>query len=131
MKKSHAIITTTLFLALSAGTLNAENLVKDPSELLGTWVLQYTSPQLDAGEQRRSNQTWEFLGGGKLITKASDKRVAGGSFEIQTTYEVKDGKIVTVTPGQSWPTRYEVVKKENGTMVLKGGMEGYYFFQRQ
>ena len=48
------------------------------------------------------------------------------------TYQIVNGKIVTDDPGRPGKTiDYAVYKKEGDELILKGGIEGFYFFKKQ
>lgn len=107
----------------------AEVSISDASQLLGTWTLKYTSPQLD-GEKRPSDQTWEFRSDGTMVSTASDKR-AKGTFTVSVPYEIVEGKIVTGQAGRPGKKiTYAVADKADGTMTLKGP-SGFMFFSKQ
>jgi hypothetical protein len=108
----------------------AEALSVDASELIGSWKLNHTSPQIN-GKKRASDQTWEFRSDGTLVSTASDPR-AKGSFSVTVPFEISGGKIVTGVAGRPGKTvAYEVVEKGGNEMILKGGPDGFLFFTKQ
>lgn len=118
-----------LFLALTSFHCNADIALKSASEILGTWKVKYTAPRINA-EKRVGNQIWDFRRDGTLVSTAKDKR-AKGKFSVTVRYEIKDGVILSNQPGRSRKIKYTVVEKDDNSMILRGGMDGFLFLSKQ
>jgi len=119
-----------LFMAAFLAPAHAEIVLKDASELIGSWKLNHTSPKID-GKKRPSSQEWEFRSDGTLVSIAADKRTKG-TFTVSVPFEIKNGKIVTGVAGRPGKTvTYTLIEKTDGEMILKGGADGFLFFTKQ
>lgn len=119
-----------LFITAFLASAHAEIVLKDASELIGSWNLNHTSPKID-GKKRPSAQAWEFRGDGTLVSTASDKR-AKGSFTVSVPYEITDGKILTGVAGRPGKkVSYTLIEKNDHEMILKGGADGFLFFTKK
>jgi len=115
--------------ALIAST-RAEVELKDNSELLGKWLLEAVSPGLEK-PKIAENRTWEFRADGVVVTSGFNRHF-GREDTREFKYVVRDGIIKAEDPGRPGKTLdYEVYQKEGGVMILKGGLEGFYFFKKK
>ncbi len=128
----------------------AKEPIPDASYFVGTWKLVTARPKLDmdnsshdknlkdtpfaylAGNSNKQfDETWEFFPDGTFALSAVDHR-ASGTITTKSIYEVENDtlKIGKVgRPGKFY--RYIVYKREGNDLILKGGLEGYYFFTKQ
>lgn len=108
----------------------AEVRLKDSSEIAGTWLLEAVAPSLDR-EKIPENRTWEFRTDGTIVTSGYNRHFNRYD-EQEMTYQIKNGKIVADWPGRPGKTiSYSVYEKDEDHMILKGGIEGYYFFKKK
>jgi hypothetical protein len=126
--------TVPMVLALSflffAGAVAAEGKINDKSDIVGFWDLKATAPAIDE-PKRNSKEHWEFREDGSFTLTSVEHRV-NGKVESQSKYEVVDGVIKIERPGR--PGKYyiyEVYDKSATEMVLKGGLEGFYFLRKK
>lgn len=128
----------------------AKEPIPDASYFVGSWKLVTARAKLDvdkskhdenlkdtpfaylAGKSSKSfNETWEFFPDGRFELTALDHR-ASGTMTTKSKYAVENDtlKIEKVgRPGKFY--RYIVFKRDGDNLVLKGGIEGYYFFTKQ
>jgi hypothetical protein len=136
-----------LFVVFSA---NADESVSDKAYFVGTWKLDAARPTLEvdlekrneklkdspykylAGDdEKKTSEIWIFSEDGTFQLKFDDDRAAS-DMTSSTTYVVEDNtlKIAKVgRPGKYYA--YKVHSRAGNKMVLKGGVEGYYFFSKQ
>ncbi len=104
--------------------------LQDAKPIIGQWILVEVAPRA-TGQRIPENRTWEFRPDGTLVTSGYNrhfKRNDTQSFK----YEIKNGMIVTDLPGRPGKQlRYQVYDMSDNTMVLQGGLEGFYFFKRK
>ena len=108
----------------------ADIALQNANEIAGTWVLESVAAGIDKA-RIDENRTWEFRTDGKIITSGYNRH-----FKTQDrhewTYNILNGKIITDDPGRPGKTiDYSVYKKEGNELILKGGLEGYYFFHKK
>ncbi|GAB6068010.1 hypothetical protein JCM13664_13290 [Methylothermus subterraneus] len=104
--------------------------LQDASPLLGTWTLVEVAPRI-TGPRIPENRTWEFKPDGTLITSGYNRHFKTEDRQ-EFHYAIKDGMIVTDVPGR--PDKqlvYQVYDLKDDTLVLQGGVEGFYFFKRK
>ena len=123
-------------LVLLGGLLGAAQLavadvaLKDTSEIAGTWKLESVAAGLEK-PRIDENRTWEFHADGKILTYGYNRHFKSND-RHEWTYRIQDGKIITDDPGRPGKTiDYSVYKKEGNELILKGGLEGFYFFHKQ
>jgi hypothetical protein len=104
--------------------------LKDNSEIVGVWLLESVALGLDK-PRITENRTWEFRADGTIVTSGFNRHF--GRDDTQTVkYEVADGKIKAENPGRPGKTLDYVVHEKSGdTMILQGGLEGFYFFKKK
>jgi len=107
----------------------AEILLKDSSEIAGTWHLESVALGIDK-PKIVENRTWEFRTDGVIVTSGYNKHL-GMEDRHEWKYQIVGGKIVSENPGRPGkPIEYMVYEKTADTMILKGGIEGFYFFKK-
>lgn len=127
-RKVSVLLGLLCFLAVNVAT--ADVLLKDTSELIGTWKLEFVALGLNK-PKIEENRIWEFRPDGTVVTQGHNRH-----FNIKDHYEWKyriiDGKIAADDPGRPGKTiDYSVYKKEGNELILRGGIEGFYFFKKQ
>jgi hypothetical protein len=131
MKTKIASAFGALFLASVFGTAAwAEVALKDNKEILGSWLLVSVAPGFEK-PKIEENRTWDFRADGVVVTSGYNRH-----FKTDDTREFKyivaDGKIKLEEPGRPGKTSdYAVYEKNADSMILKGGMEGFYFFKKK
>lgn len=98
-------------------------------QLQGLWNLKGTT-QRQGEELTPENQTWEFQSNGMLKTVAEDRR-ANDTFSISVKYKIENGMLKVQRAGSNtrW-NRFQVIEVSDQSLVLKGGIEGYMYFDR-
>lgn len=103
--------------------------LRDEKPLLGKWVLEAVAPSLK-GAKIPENREWEFRSDGTLVTQGWNRHFKRYDRQ-EFPYRVEGGKIISQIPGRKSELVYEVYRLDGNSMILKGGMEGYYFFKRK
>lgn len=104
--------------------------LKDNSEIVGTWRLESVAPALDKPKVEE-NRTWEFKPDGTIVTSGYNRHFKRDD-RHEWSYKIVDGKIIADDPGRPGKTiDYVVYEKTPEQMILKGGIEGFYFFKKQ
>lgn len=104
--------------------------LKDTGEIAGTWKLESVAAGLDK-PRIEENRIWDFRADGVIVTSGFNRH-----FKTQDrhewTYKIVNGRISVDDPGRPGKTiDYSVYKKEGNELILKGGLEGFYFFKKQ
>lgn len=108
----------------------AEVAIKDISEIAGTWKLESVAAALDKPKVDE-NRLWEFRPDGVVVTSGYNRHFKAND-RHEFTFKIANGKIMTDDPGRPGKTiDYSVYKKEGDELILKGGLEGFYFFKKQ
>jgi len=116
--------------SLSAGSAVAEVFLKDMNEIVGTWQLETVGISLK-GPHIDENRTWEFRPDGVIVTSGYNRHLHMND-EHHWNYQILNGKIAAEDPGRPGRTiDYAVHEKTADSMILKGGIEGYYFFKKR
>jgi hypothetical protein len=113
-----------------AGSVVAAGKITGKSDIVGSWDVQATAPAIDE-PKRASTEQWEFKEDGGFTLTSVEHRV-NGRVESQSKYEVDNGTIKIERPGR--PGKYyiyQVYDKSAMEMVLKGGLEGFYFLRKK
>ena len=131
MKKSLSnTLLGALCIAGSISIASAELILKDKSEITGTWKLESVAAGLDK-PKIEENRIWEFRQDGVIITSGFNRHFKTND-RHEWTFNVVNGKIVADDPGRPGRTiDYAVYKMEGNELILKGGLEGFYFFKKQ
>lgn len=108
----------------------AEVALKDRSEITGTWKLESVAAGLDK-PKIEENRIWEFRPDGVIVTSGFNRHFKTND-RHEWTFNVVNGNIVADDPGRPGKTiDYAVYKMEGNELILKGGLEGFYFFKKQ
>lgn len=104
--------------------------LEDAKPILGKWTLVEVAPRA-TGQRILENRTWEFRPDGTLVTSGYNRHFKRN--DTQTFhYEIENGMIISDVPGRPGKKlRYRVYDMQGNSMVLQGGLEGFYFFKRQ
>jgi hypothetical protein len=112
-----------------SGTVFADIALKDASEIVGTWQLEAVSAGLTKA-RIAENRTWEFRSDGIIVTSGYNRHLKGDD-RHEWKYNVTNGKIYSDNPGRPGsPLEYVVYEKTSDKLILKGGIEGFYFFKK-
>lgn len=103
--------------------------LKDSRPILGKWVLEAVAPSLK-GAKIPEKREWAFRPDGILVTQGWNRHFRRHDRQ-EFPYRIEGGKIITQIPGRKSELVYEVYKLDENSMILKGGMEGYYFLKRK
>ncbi|MCH9699746.1 MAG: hypothetical protein K0U68_16745 [Gammaproteobacteria bacterium] len=116
-------------LAFSGATANDGKASLTLEQIQGSWSLKGTTQR--KGENLiAENQTWNFQSDGMLKTVAEDRR-ADDTFSITVKYKIENGMLKVQRAGSNtrW-NRFQVLEVSDQKLVLKGGIEGYMYFER-
>ncbi len=104
----------------------AEPIIKDKSDVIGTWLLEATAIRKD-GKKTPEQAKWVFSPDGTLTTTSFYKfsGLSGQAGTLTERFEIKDGELVGERSG-----RFKLVEKQGDEMILKGPF-GYYFFKKE
>ncbi|MGI9211329.1 MAG: hypothetical protein ACR2HF_02555 [Methylococcaceae bacterium] len=104
--------------------------IRDVSEIAGIWQLESVAASLTK-PKIEENRTWEFKPEGVIVTSGFNRHF-GSTDRHEWKFEIVDGKIVSENPGRPGKDlEYVIYEKTNDTMILKGGLEGFYFFKKK
>ena len=119
-----------LLAAALALPVGAEVKLADAGDVVGAWLLESVAPGLTKPKVDE-NRTWLFKSDGTL-TVTGFNRHFNRDDEQKFNFEVVNGglKIMTLGGG-SKPTEYKVYEKTEASMILQGGLEGFYFFKKK
>lgn len=119
-----------MILGLLATSVSAEVQLKDISEIQGQWLLEAVAPGLQKAKIPE-NRTWDFRADGTLVTSGFNRHFSREDTQ-QFKFEVVDGIIKADNPGRPGKTiDYKVYEKSGESMILQGGLEGFYFFKKK
>lgn len=121
-----ALVFALLFVA---GVVVAAGKIAGKADIVGSWSVTGTAPALSE-PKRKSSEQWEFKEDGTFTLTSIEHRV-NGKVESQSKYEVAGDTIKIERPGR--PGKYyiyQVHDKSGAEMVLKGGLEGFYFLKK-
>jgi hypothetical protein len=108
----------------------AEIVLKDITEITGTWQLESVASNIDR-PRIEENRTWEFRPDGVIVTSGYNRHFKTDD-RHEWAFKIVNGKIVADDPGRPGRTiDYSVYKKEGNELILKGGLEGFYFFKKK
>lgn len=114
----------------ASSVVSADIALKDASEIAGIWKLESVAAAIDK-PRVEENRTWEFRTDGIIVTSGYNRHFKTND-RHEWNYRIADGKIKADDPGRPGKTiDYSVYKKEGDELILKGGLEGFYFFKKQ
>ena len=122
-----ALFGALFFLMLNVA--NAEIKLNDSSEIVGSWLLESVAPGITK-PKIPENRTWDFKPDGSLTVTGFNRhfqRDDKQKFSYQFVYVILK---ICLSGGGSRPTEYRVYEKNDSTMILQGGLEGFYFFKK-
>lgn len=123
------ILSFSVLMGWAAGA-RADIALKNVSEIAGTWKLESVSAGLDK-PKIDENRLWEFRGDGIIVTSGYNRHFKAND-RHEWSFKIENGKIVADDPGRPGKTiDYSVYKMEGNELILKGGLEGFYFFKKQ
>jgi hypothetical protein len=104
----------------------AEPVIKDKSEVIGTWLLEATAIR-KGGKKTPEQGRWVFSEDGNLTTTSFYKfsGLSGQAGTLTERFEIKDGGLVGERSGI-----FKLIEKQGNEMILKGPF-GYYFFKKE
>ena len=103
--------------------------IQDKSEIVGLWKVVATTPSLTK-KKKITHEKWEFFADGTYKLSAPDHR-AKGEVQTKSTYLIENGKIKVAVPGRPGKfSTYSIYEKNPSGLVLKGGLEGFYFLEK-
>lgn len=116
--------------ATFAASAWADVALKDNSEIVGKWLLEAVAPGLTK-PKIEEQRIWEFRANGVAFTSGFNRHLKQDDTR-EFKYEIVGGKIVADDPGRPGKLlEYAVYEKTGDRMILKGGIEGFYFFKKQ
>lgn len=108
----------------------ADVALKDNTEILGKWLLESVAPGLDK-PKIEEHRTWEFRADGVAVTSGYNRHLKQDDSR-EFKYEIVGGKIKAEDPGRPGKTvEYSVYERTGDALILKGGIEGFYFFKKK
>lgn len=139
-----------LFGIFAAFSVSAEEPITDKSYFVGAWKLEAARPTFEvalenrneklkdspykylAGEDvKKTSETWIFGEDGSVQLKFDDDRAAS-EMTSKTTYQIENNTLKIAKVGRPGKfDSYKVYSRDGNKMVLKGGVEGFYFFSKQ
>lgn len=119
-----------LFLMVNVSLVFADMQIADSKEIVGKWLLDSVSAGIDK-PKIEEKRTWEFRADGILVTSGYNRHLKMDDTR-EFKYVVTEGKIKAEDPGRPGKTiDYTVYERSADGMILKGGIEGFYFFKKQ
>lgn len=127
---SNAAVVGSLLWAASLSIAWAEVKLNDISEIAGAWKLESVAAALDK-PRVEENRLWEFRPDGVIVTSGYNRHFKTND-RHEWSFKIVNGKVVADDPGRPGKTiDYSVYKLEGNELILKGGLEGFYFFKKQ
>ncbi|ADE14045.1 hypothetical protein Nhal_0869 [Nitrosococcus halophilus Nc 4] len=114
--------------AFLGATVYAQSAVKEPSDIVGTWEMEKTAQRQDGSNSNKEFATWDFHSDGKVEISGYNKFLKQKT-TFNKTYKIIEESVIKVKDDLG-TTKYKVVEKSNGRMILKGPY-GYHFFKRK
>lgn len=123
------VLSLAILLGISGATL-ADLPLTDASPVIGSWKLISVAAALDK-PRVEEDRTWEFRNDGIIVTSGYNRHFKTTD-RHEWTYKILNGKIIADDPGRPGRTiDYSVFKLEGNELILKGGLEGFYFFTKK
>lgn len=130
MKKLKYFVLGMILVGLAAKIVLADVELKNNSSILGAWLLESVAPSLEK-TRIPENRTWEFKNDGTIVMSGYNRHFQRED-SVTIAYRVENGEIVSEQPGRPGkPIVYSVYALDDAHMILKGGIEGFYFFVRK
>jgi hypothetical protein len=108
----------------------ADVALKDNTEIVGKWLLESVAAGINK-PRIEENRNWEFRADGIAVTSGYNRHLKQNDSR-EFKYTIVDGKIKADDPGRPGKTvDYAVYEKTGDSMILKGGIEGFYFFKKK
>lgn len=127
MKKNNFVLALSALLTLSSFAINAES-IKSDQEIVGSWLLEYSTRSEFADEKDPMGITWVFKDN-KLIVK-DIPQVRGDAYDATpVNYLIEEGLLKISILGR--PSKFDIytlVKKIDNNMVLKDVKHGNYLY---
>lgn len=115
---------------LACSSVWADIALQDASQILGAWTLESVAPGLDK-PKIPENRIWEFKPDGTIHTSGYNRHIKSND-EYTLSYRIENGRILVEIPGRVGKyIDYSVYEMTDSGMILKGGIEGFYFFTRK
>ena len=113
-----------------SGLAVADVALENATPLIGNWKLESVAAGLSK-PKIEENRNWEFRADGIIVTSGYNRHYKTDD-RHELGYKVENGKIIADDPGRPGRTiDYSVYKMEGNELILKGGLEGFYFFKKQ
>jgi len=113
-----------------SGTVFADVRLEDNKSIIGRWMLESVSAGIDR-PKIEEKRTWEFRQDGVIVTSGYNRHLKTDDTR-EFKYSIKDGKIKAEDPGRPGKTEdYSVYEISGDRLILKGGIEGFYFFKKK
>jgi hypothetical protein len=123
------VLSLAILLGISGTTL-ADLPLTDATPVIGSWKLISVAAALDK-PRVEEDRTWEFRNDGIIVTSGYNRHFKTTD-RHEWTYKILNGKIIADDPGRPGKTiDYSVFKLEGNELILKGGLEGFYFFTKK
>ena len=113
-----------------SGLAVADVALENATPLIGSWKLESVAAGLSK-PKIEENRNWEVRADGIIVTSGYNRHFKTDD-RHEWGYKVENGKIIADDPGRPGRTiDYSVYKMEGNELILKGGLEGFYFFKKQ
>ncbi|ADJ28695.1 conserved hypothetical protein [Nitrosococcus watsonii C-113] len=113
--------------AFMSAAVYAEPVVKDRSDIAGSWALEKTSLKKDGKNGNKEVATWVFHTDGTVVISGYNKFLKKDT-EFTKSYEIDEDSTIHIKDNLG-TNKYRVVEKGDHEMILKGPY-GYYFFEK-
>ena len=109
---------------------NAETPIKSENDIAGSWLLESSANKLDGSRVDRG-ETWIFKNG--QLEKKGLTLARSGTYDVPPMpFKIESGKLLVSVVGRPGKfTSFELVEKDENSMVLHSRSDGYLFFKHQ